>query len=217
MFDKVRKVGAILPATSRIPAFEMEKECFTTETGTNPIWDLYPSKSPEFGKALEEIARERISELPARGSGKSLFNCTDLIAGDLDLVFLSVGGWYMMEEGEGEDAGNGFVFDATQLLEEGGMFRTFDLLGFFGSALEQLASMRYASVAEAKEDIRMALKEIMETRQLSGEDAIGDIWDCVGKAGDYSGNKICPGEIVWPGPLSLELALEGWRDGKKVF
>lgn len=212
VLEAVLAQGKIEPASKRIDRGEMEIECFTGKDRDSTIEQSFDRADSTVLKALKAIAKEKIKKLPKKGLTQSLFNCVDLIAGDLDLVFLSPEDWYSVQ--------NGFVFDAEELLMKGGRFRPRDLLGNYKDVIEQIISRAqwvwFPSVEEAKKDIEEALRDERETRERTGEDGIWDLRDCMEHSGDYSGEQRCQGEIVWPGTLPLDLAIEVWQNGQEI-
>lgn len=209
VLEDVLREGQIYPATHRLAREEMEIECFTGKDREATIEQRFPDATPKALAALKWMAQDVIRRLPKRGQTQSLFNCTDLIAGDLDLVFLSPGDWYSVM--------NGFVFDAEELLMKGARFRPMDLLGNFNYVIEQVSSRKFKSMLDAMEEIEEALREERETRELTGEEGIWDLRSCLEGGGDYpEPDGQCKGEIVWEGPLPLDLAIEVWENGKEI-
>lgn len=196
-FDHVVSLGRIEPAILRLDRREMKRECFDAARGGDLV-GRYPKAKPVALKALEEIAREKLQELPESGFTRSMFNCLDLIAGDLELVFLRPHGWYSVD--------NGFVFDAEELIHEGARFRRQDMLGFYANVTGYLVGRRFSSVRSAKKAINKTFEGLHFDYELRGQDAIVAM-----HRGDVSDN-----EIVWPGELPLSLAIEAWRNGERV-
>mgnify|MGYP003575279727 CR=1 FL=1 len=201
--DQILALGEIIPAIERVQRREMYNECFTSEAqGGHSVDALRHGAGPEFRDAVTLMAREKVELLPEDGTTHTMFNCLDLIAGDFELVFLSIGDWYNYP--------SGFVFDAEALLMSGARYRSKDLLGYYGGALEEVGKYTYDSVEDARREIEDALKQVQYDRESTGKEAIYLLRsDCSGKQG-------CPGEIVWPGSLPLGLAIETWREGRKM-
>lgn len=212
VLETVLAQGKIEPASKRIDRGEMEAECFTGKERDATIEQRYEDANPTVMKALKAIAKDKIKKLPKKGLIQSLFNCLDLIAGDLDLVFLRPGDWYSVQ--------NGFVFDAEELLMKGGRFRPMDLLGNYDQVIQHIVDrarfVGFASVEQARKEIEEALRDEREARELTGQPGIYDLHDCMEGGGDYPDNNHCNGEIVWPGALPLDLAIEVWHAGKEI-
>lgn len=200
--DQILALGEITPAIKRVQRREMEKECFTDEAqGGHDLRFLARRSGPEAEAALVAMAREKLALLPADGSTHTMFNCLDLLAGDFERVFLSIGDWYNTQ--------NGFVFDAEELIKAGASYREKDLLGYYGWEIEKVAELTYDSVEDARREIDAAIERAREKGESSGKMAITLMRnDCTNG---------CPaGEIVWPGSLPLGLAIEMWREGRQV-
>lgn len=206
--DEITLVGELLPAVYRLDQEEMEAECFSGKNRGSTIRQKWPKATPKALEALEEMAREKIEELPRSGLSRSLFNCADLIAGDLEVIFLSVGDWYSVP--------NGFVFDARELMEGGACFRPSDLLGEYTRALDIVVRQKYRSVARAREEILAMIDLVKGEMQSCGPSAVKVLEACMKGGGICAGKSSTGFEIVWPGPLSLDLAIEVWKNGKRV-
>jgi len=195
--DGILALGEIVPAIKRVRRSEMQAECFGAQ-GSNAIAS-FTAASREAKRALTQMAREKIALLPKDGTTHTMFNCMDLIAGDFERIFLSVGNWYSWP--------NGFVFDAEELLMAGAGYRTRDLLGFYHFEVEHAAQFTYDSVGDALRELEQVIEDVREHQETTGRTAVTLLQN------DCSGEDGCPGEIVWPGALPLELAVETWRDG----
>lgn len=204
---EILSVGEIQPAIARLDPSVMEHECFSERSGYS-IRDNFERATKKSLQALEEIAESKISKLPDTGFTKSLFNCLDLIVGDLEYVFLSLGNWYSVP--------NGFVFDAKQLVMEGAKLRPTDLLGDYKRALEIVVNQRYKTVKEAKAEIRAMIDLVQADRQYSGKGAVEvlDIWSK--RKGGFSGGSHLNPEVVVKGALPIAWAVEVWENGKKI-
>jgi hypothetical protein len=202
---QILDLGEIVPAIQRIQRREMYNECFTEEAqGSHSVGELLRlDSSQEAREALTLMAREKVALLPGTGSTHTMFNCLDLIAGDFECVFLSVKDWY--------SATNGFVFDAEELLMAGARYRPRDLVGYYGHGIEEAVKLTYDSVEDARRELESVLANVREAHETTGKEATTLLRvDC-----DESGEG-CPGEIVWPGPLPLGLAIEMWREGRRT-
>lgn len=206
--DEILSVGQILPAIERLDKSEMEAECFTGKNRGSTIRQKWPKATPKALEALEEIAREKIDELAETGVTHSLFNCADLIAGDLEVIFLSLGTWYSTD--------NGFVFDAEELLKQGAKFRPRDLLGEYVSAIRVVVNQTYRTMAQARREIEAMIDLVKAEMQYSGKGALEVLRQCLKKKGVCSVEPSFDQEIVWPGALPVDMAIEVWRNGKKI-
>jgi hypothetical protein len=211
LFDHILQIGAVLPAIERVKRREMENECFTDESMVEPIRHRFKSATGKAMDALEEMAKEIIDRLPEEGTTHTLFNCTDLLAGDMGRIFLSIGGWYTGFK-------NGFVYDAGDLLMRGARFRPVDFLGHFDAAIREAVKHGYKTVTEARGVIESMIYGEIADRSYTGKEGLDDLEDCLAGAGDYQDNRGCrSGEITWGGRLPVKWALEAWRKGKKVW
>lgn len=206
--DEILEVGELLPAAYRLDRKEMEIECFSGRDRGSTIQQKWPKATPRALEALEEMAREKIAELPDSGMTRSLFNCADLLAGDLEVIFLRPGGWYNTD--------NGFVFDAKELMEKGACFRLRDLLREYVSAIKIVASQKYRSVAIARDEIRAMIDLVKSDLQYCGKSAYPVLEACMKRKGICAGGPYLGYEIVWPGPLPISMAIEVWKNGKKI-
>lgn len=194
LLDVVLATGRILPAVDRLDRSEMAKECFEEEGSR--LEDRFEMATPRAMQALKSIARSWIRRLPEEGSRHTRFTCVDVLAGDLDRVFLSIGDW------QGSFA-TGLVFDAADLIRRGAEIRGTDLLDRFDWALRNAVERTYRSQRDAKDAIQAAVDHVLENRTVAGEDALRALDDCT----------VFPGtcEITWNGPLPLDLAVGIWR------
>lgn len=199
LLKKILDLGQIVPAIDRVERGEMEIECFGDSQGAHDIRSFDPS--PSGREALTALAREKLELLPVNGTTHTMFNCLDLLAGDFELVFLSIGDWYNYP--------NGFVFDAEELLLAGAGYRPKDLLGYYRHAVEKNAAENYDSIEEAMETIEDAMKDVRDNFESTGKQGVTLL------RADCAAGR-CPGEITWPGPLPLGLAIEMWREGRKT-
>jgi hypothetical protein len=201
--NQILDLGEIVPAIQRIQRREMYNECFTEESqGGQRIEGLLHGSGPEAREALTLMAREKLALLPEDGSTHTMFNCLDLIAGDFERVFMSIGDWY--------SAQNGFVFDAEELLMAGASYRPRDLLGYYGHRLEKAVGFTYDSVEDARRELESVFESVRDDHETTGKAGVTLL------RADCGGGTTCPGEIVWPGFLPLGLAIEMWREGRKV-
>lgn len=131
------------------------------------------------------------------------FQCVDFLAGDLDFVFLSVGGWVKFAN----DEPSGFVFDAEELLRNGAILRLMDLGPRYAAALRELLVKPWKSYSKARDGILAALAGVQSQGQLHGKQAIEFLRT------SWALNSGRPPEILWQGDLPVSLAKEVWIDG----
>ncbi len=206
--DEVQEIGYIIPASERLDREEMDAECFGDEDRGSTIRQKWPKATPNALAALEELARVKVNDLPKSGITQSLFNCADLIAGDLELIFLRPGNWYSVP--------NGFVFDAEELLKHGARFRPRDLLGEYVSALDIVVRQNYRSLRAARREILAMLDLVKGEMEYKGKGAYKVLEECMKGKGICSKQGSYDHEIVWPGPLPLRMAIETWKNGKRI-
>ena len=204
LLDRILEEGFVRPATERVKRSEMEEECFG-DAYVEPLDVRFQQASAEGLRALQEMARDVIGRLPREGTTHTLFNCVDLLAGDLGRIFLSLGDWY-------QRIPNGLVYDARELLLLGARFRYEDFLRDFGQTIEDAAAIEYDSVEEARRSIERALGHVIGEQSRSGKEGAGDLESFVSASRGQVGHS----EIVWEGRLPTDLALEVWMEGKKL-
>lgn len=206
--DEVLEIGRIIPAIDRLDRHEMEAECFDDPERGSTIRQKWPKATPNALAALEELARAKVNELPRSDITQSLFNCADLLAGDLDLVFLRPGNWYSVP--------NGFVFDAQELLEKGARFRLKDLLGEYVHAIDVVVRHPYRSLRAARREILAMIDLVKSEMEYKGKAAYKIMEACQKGKGVCKGGWSTDQEIVWPGPLDLRMAIQVWKNGHRV-
>ena len=201
---EIMSVGEITPAMLRLDRCEMESECFAGEA-TEDITKAFGKATPKAIEAIKAIVKERLEELPDSGFTHSLFNCTDFLVGDLDLVFLRPGDWYEIP--------NGFVYDCEELFEIGARFRPDDLGGDFHQAIGIVVRQKYRSVKEARREIEAMIDLVKAEREYSGSGVLPVVEACL------EGRGICKRdlyEIVVPGALPTAMAIEVWEEGTRI-
>jgi len=202
--DILLRRGVIQPAIRRVSCAVMKAECF----GREGIAAKWPDADKNALAALEQLAREELKRCRQESSEESdggAFTCLDLIAGDLDYVFLSIGEWYGCPEG----GSNGFVFDAEKLIRAGALFRSSDLLGHYQSDVEVAISLRYDDVTHARGVLEGMLQESLR-QQRRGAEALHEL-----EYGDWGRGS--GAELVWRGDLPVANAQEIWREGRQLM
>lgn len=204
----VIKIESLLPATQRVRRSEMEEECFG-DADAMPLHSRFARSNTTTITALRQIARAWVEKLPENGTTHTLFNCVDILAGDLDRIFMSIGNWYSVD--------TGFVFDAEELMRKGASFRPTDLLGPLDFNIERISKATFPSVYEAKVAIQETIDEVLKDHSWSGKKGLSELQKCFAGEGKYYKSEGCVnGELVWDGPLPLELAVEAWDNGTRI-
>jgi len=199
LLERIIELGAVVPATERVQRREMHEECFGDAEDFN-IYGRFRGATPNALRAIEDMARERVDRLPANGMRHTLFTCVDVLAGDLGRIFFTIGKWYAIR--------NGLVFDAREPLMNGAQFRPEDLLRDFSDAITAAAKLEWPTVAEARGAIESMLQSVFEENTLTGDEGVLKLEDCGG----------CPqAEIAWEGPVPVDMAIEVWREGKRLW
>lgn len=169
--------------------------------------DFYQDIGTPMGlRGLRILMAERTREIAAVSSGTTRetgFYCEDLLAGDAFLVFCSVGKWGIADV---EVIPNGFVFDAEDLVRRGASVRKGDLQMNFGYAIENVLRRNHPSPEAAHEALKLALAGVLKRGQLSSTGALKLLRK------DPEAYK----EIVFPGPIALDWAVEIWENGTLV-
>ncbi len=200
LFDEILQAGVILPASHRISRREMEKRCFDPKSVQGfPLAFDFPHASSRAFQALEEMAREVTDRLPKDGNPRTMFTCLDLLAGDLDRIFLTVGrGWF-------GNIQNGFVFDVQDLIQAGARYRDRDIMDDVYRAITKTSKRPFTSVAGAKKSLRRAIRKAVQDHTAIGARAIEEIEICIE-------NPPCAAELTWRGPFPSSTPL---RDGER--
>jgi hypothetical protein len=197
LLGQVMEIGSLLPAVERVSRAEMEAECFGDEREVS-LHQRFRTNAQSIA-ALRQIARDWTRQLPEGGSVHTMFNCIDILAGDLGSLFLSVDRWYTVP--------NGFVFDAEELIRKGATFRNRDILGELGFAIENIAKKKFGSVPEARAEIEQTIDDVVLGYSFGGSDALAQLRNCHKK-------KDCTeAELIWHGRLPISMALEVWSEG----
>jgi hypothetical protein len=207
--DRVLDEGAILPLAYRADPDQIKKHCQEYVSSL---------RSDRFGReALHAVLDEELSKMTRRPGwtpeGTFLW-CTDIVAGDAWNVFLAPFDWTWGTE----DGVTGLVFDAEKLISLGARYRPHDFMYIWEDAIALRSKAK--STRDAEESLRESLKEARKTAkkiEASGEAAILGLetarqWLASGQG--YP--ETDAGELVWRGPLPVELATEIWLYGEPV-
>jgi len=190
--------GAIFPAAFRVQPDIIEHRC-------EQEMDIYQDIGTPMGlRGLRILMAERSREVADVSSGTTRgtgFYCEDLLAGDALLVFLSVSKWGIADA---EVIPNGFVFDAEEIIRRGASLRMGDLQMNFGYAIENALMRDYPSPAAARDSLKRALAAVLARYQFSGNRALRLLRK------DPAAYR----EIVFPGPIALDWAIEAWENGE---
>lgn len=206
LFDKIAAQGSILPARYRLRRDEMRRRCSPSkeEPGVGrELFEMCRSENPIAFQALSEMAEEVIQALPPHGDPGTKLSCLDLLAGDLDRIFLSVDRWFGNIE-------NGFVFNAEDLIRNGAVARERDALDDIHNAIARACEKSFSTVAGARRSIQRGISLAVGRNTYRGSQAMAFLKECVERA-------FCGAEVLWTGPLPLDAAIEAWRDGVRVF
>jgi hypothetical protein len=217
-YEAILKIGAILPAAWRIHSDQALYMC------EGELEQIYGQK-PEGREGLERLLKEQaeaISELQKREGVKppknpaTMLFCADLIAGDFMNVFLSPGGFTNMTIARGWPL-SGFSFDAEELIRRGAEYRPEDFGHSFGHSVRD--ALRSGDADEAYEIAKRKMEE-QHRWALKGDEALDAIQVFDNPSHDPTTHKEyawpSDAEVVWRGPLPLDLAVELWVSGKLV-
>jgi hypothetical protein len=218
-YEAILGIGAILPAAWRMHSDQALYLC------EGELEDISGQK-PEARQGVDRLLHERIREIsdlqkreklnPPLTHTTMLF-CADLIAGDFMNVFLSPGGFTNAMAARGWPL-SGFAFDAEELIRLGAEYRPEDLGFHFKSAINSTLRSDFGKHG-AYEAVKISLEE-KRLKVLKGNDVLKamKIFDkpshdpTAHREYDWPANP----EIVWHGPLPLDLAVEFWMNGKRV-
>lgn len=219
VYGAILEAGAILPAAFRVDPDQAIEICQRELDGIG-------HQNHEARRGLERLIDERVSEIasiqardgirPSRTSPTMLF-CVDFLAGDFMNVFLTPGRFTNAAMARAWPA-SGFAFDALELIRRGAEYRSEDLLFHFRNVVSQTLRSDFGEHG-AYEFLKLGLEEA-HRRALSGDDAIEALQIFRNTPHEPSGRreKSWPAnaEIVWRGPLPIDLATEFWVDKEIV-
>lgn len=218
--ETIMAAGQIVPAAYRIDPELVQDLCST---------DMLRDNSGPGVDGVRELVEEAAAyfrsvqaEFPGPKTRATALKCQDILSGDGGRIFLSPGTWSEAGRALGWPL-SGFVFDAEQLIKMGARFRKDDLYSTFWVLMDN--AMNASSRAEAKEIVLGGLHKIHDTREMGGEDALqalemfrllpGEEAMSPHERQKYEWRRGT--EVVWDGPLPLDLALEVWKNDKVIW
>jgi hypothetical protein len=215
-YETILGIGAILPAAWRMHAdqalYMCEEELENSE------------QQPESRRGVDRLLHEQIreiSELQKREglnllkTQSTMLSCLDLIAGDFMNVFLSPGGFTNATIARGWPL-SGFAFDAEDLIRRGAEYRPRDFLSQYRGAVS--GTLRSGLDEDRAYAAARASLDIAKAGTLTGDEALKALAIFEGPEHDPTGYKKydwpSDAEVVWRGPLPIDLAVELWVGGK---
>lgn len=212
--NRIMEQGEILPGAMRLDPDIFLGKCILE---FNELADKASIDDPEVKlnlvvlSALRDLSRESIAglrrlqrQLGVEATQRDTqYACPDLLAGDLERVFLSIASWpQWVHQISEEIEPHGFVFDAHDLIRRGARIRPKDLLRKYRWALEDLLRTKMRSRDKAYAAALKTLKRVQRDGELRGSDAMAFLAD-----GDMAGRTKSTIELVWDGPIPLEWAV----------
>ena len=207
----VLREGVIRPGSERVDPSSFEWYC------GDEINELLRDMR-EQGKKVNPIALEVLQSLVASeinslydwqrelkdgpGSGQTQFKCWDLLAKDIDLVFLQAWGWPTFTE-----ANTGLIFDAEDLVRKGAAVRTHDLVATYDAMIQGVLSGKWDDHGDVYQAFEDGFERIFKGYQFTGEEALRLLRR---KPTKYDEAQ----ELVWGGDLAVALAVEVVKPGK---
>jgi hypothetical protein len=173
--DDVIKSGDLLPAIYRIHPGVLKDKCNPSdmeETIVRGFDDPKPKKTAmqyyrrlvsEALKAVRDFQRSRGVRTTKHATE---FQCNDLLAGDLECVFLSLDDWVSW----GRSA-TGLIFDARDLVSKGAYVRPVDVNDKYWRVLREAFRTDWKSYSEFEKRVLSWFGQVQSTNSLSGEEA----------------------------------------------
>lgn len=194
--DTILNEGVILPASYRLDVAWLKKRCGAFMIS---LKEKNPKGDPLGFKAVDDALDSAINDIEAAQhkasvvgtQKKTALECQDIIFGDADKIFLSIGKFAL------KGAKTGLVFDARDLVERGAFVRGCDYYQAYDGVIESAlyGSEEYPSTYDGF-DIFESEYESIRDRLVSDVEYLKDAT-----------------EILWEGPLPLDLAIEVIRNG----
>lgn len=218
--DRIAARGEILPGAMRLDPDLFLQKCrleFLELSDTASIDEPEVKLNLTVLAALEELAKESVEglrrfqqEAGVEGAQRTTqYACPDLLAGDLQRVFLSLESWPSWAKQISEEPElHGFVFDAEDLVNGGARLRPRDLLRNYRYALEDLLRSKIRSKDKAYSEILQTLKRVQREGERRGEEALAFMFsDAMYRQREEARESGVTVELVWDGPLPLEMAV----------
>lgn len=218
--DRIVARGEILPGAMRLDPDLFLQKC---RLEFLELADLASIDEPEVKlnltvlAALEELAKESVESLHrfqrkagVEGTQRTTqYACPDLLAGDLQRVFLSLESWPSWAKQISEEPQlHGFVFDAEDLVNGGARLRPRDLLRKYRHALEDLLRSKIRSKDKAYVEVLKTLERVQREGERRGPDALAFMFsDAMYRQREEARESGVTVELVWDGPLPLEMAV----------
>jgi hypothetical protein len=204
--ENVRRIlreGVIRPASERMDPAKAQDLC--QDLVTQITWGSSRT-IPEAVEAFIELLDRRLQDLrPVPPyTTRTEFQCDDLIAGDLDQIFMSLGSW--LPEGHFPGKRNGFAFDAEDLIEDGAAIRPADLVEEYDGEITDF--LWHPGGEKTADALARRLDNVKDQYELRGKRALKALNDGRFQYG-YA-------ELVYPNRLMTWQALEAWMDGRPV-
>lgn len=219
VYEEILDAGAILPAAFRVDPDQAIEICQRELDGIG-------HQNHEARRGLERLIDERVSEIasiqardgirPSKTSPTMLF-CVDFLAGDFMNVFLTPGGFTNAAMARAWPV-TGFAFDALELIRRGAEYRSEDLLFHFRNVVSQALRSDFGEYG-AYEFLKLGLEE-EHRKALNDNDALEALQAFENTSHNPTGHREkhwpANAEVVWRGPLPIDLAKEFWVDKKIV-
>jgi len=173
--DEVLESGDILPAIHRINLGTLKDKCDTRdmeETIVRGFDDPKPKKTAmQYYRRLISEALKAVRDFQRSHGIRPLkhateFQCTDLLAGDLECVFLSLDDWVSWGRSQ-----TGLIFDARDLVSKGASVRPVDLNNKYWRVLRAAFRSDWKSYGDFERIVLSWFQQVQSTNSLSGEEA----------------------------------------------
>lgn len=220
----IMDAGQIVPAAYRLDPDRITDLC---KEDMGPGLDM---ASPG-GKAISDLTEEAVAYfgdmqrgLHAEKTRATALKCVDILSGDAGRVFLSPGTWSEAGRGLGWPL-SGFVFDAEVLVEGGAVLRKRDFFSHYQRVLRDLLENKSIQSADEAKELFLSGIQAIHGKQLrdgAAADAIRryEVPDDKGHLKPYELQRdlgwSVQEELVWGGPLPLDLAIEIWQDDELI-
>jgi hypothetical protein len=211
--------GVLLPASERLTRGDYQREC---RNGYLTYVSQAKNPDPLAAEALWSLIEERLDLLrPGKATGvQSSFLTSDVLAGDMDCIFLAPFDWY----GLCGEYGSGFVFDAEKLIRSGAGLREDDIARYYRYAILDVLESRWHLQVHAEKALLRDLYEVKAQRELRGKAALAALevldreWRGRVAKGKRTGKPVAllNAEMTWCGRLNIDDAIEIWKDEKRI-